>query len=78
MCFFTSHVLFALEDDKSITAVRLALLVSLFMRMGVPDNADLQTYHQPLSAPVNGIEPLTRSISPNRENSRCRSSSVAS
>lgn len=38
---FTSHILFALEDDKRISAVRLALLVALLMGMSVLDDPDL-------------------------------------
>lgn len=37
----TSHVLLAFKHDEGIAPVGFALLVSLFIRVGVPDDANL-------------------------------------
>jgi len=72
----TSHVLLALKHDEGIAPVGFALLVSLFIRVSVPDDANLAR-GQSTERAENGQRILTRSIVPKRPNSRSRSCSSA-
>lgn len=60
--FITSHVLFALENDESISAVGLLLLVTLFMGMGIFDNADLEDLSATVGSAQNGQDQKTYAL----------------
>lgn len=76
----TSHVLLALKHYEAVAAVGFLFLISLFVGMGITDDANLSRsayVHADTEKGEKDGEILTRSMGPNRPNSRSKSFSSA-